>query len=77
MLEQPLRQSAGNIQPDEVGMAGIALAHQRRQRPEQALHDSGLAARILAKHSGLTVFQFKTILYALATNASSDPHPLV
>ncbi len=33
-------------------------------------HITGLVARILAKHPGLTVFQLKTILYALASNAS-------
>lgn len=33
-------------------------------------HISGLVARILSKHPGLTVFQVKTILYALAANAS-------
>jgi subtilisin family serine protease len=38
-------------------------------------HITGLAARILAKHPGLTVFQLKTILYALAANASSDSQP--
>ncbi|MBA3276847.1 MAG: S8 family serine peptidase [Chloroflexia bacterium] len=33
-------------------------------------HIAGLVARILGKHPGLTVFQVKTILYALAANAS-------
>jgi len=32
-------------------------------------HIAGLVARILGKHPGLTVFQVKTILYALASNA--------
>jgi subtilisin family serine protease len=31
-------------------------------------HITGLVAKILAKHPGLTVFQIKTILRALATN---------
>jgi subtilisin family serine protease len=35
-------------------------------------HITGLAARILAKHPGLTVFQLKTVLYALARNASTE-----
>lgn len=35
-------------------------------------HITGLVARILAKHPGLTVFHLKTILYALASNASGD-----
>lgn len=33
-------------------------------------HIAGLVARILAKHPDLTVFQLKTVLYALASNAS-------
>ncbi len=33
-------------------------------------HITGLVARILAKHPGLTVFQLKTVLSALASNAS-------
>jgi subtilisin len=35
-------------------------------------HIAGIAARILGRHPGLTVFQLKTILYALAANASGD-----
>ncbi|MCC6222299.1 MAG: S8 family serine peptidase [Thermoleophilia bacterium] len=35
-----------------------------------APHISGLAARILGKHPGLTVFQLKTVLRALAANVS-------
>lgn len=35
-------------------------------------HIAGLVARILGKHPGLTVFQVKTILYALAANATSQ-----
>lgn len=35
-------------------------------------HITGLAARILSKHPELTVFQLKTVLYALAANASSE-----
>jgi subtilisin family serine protease len=34
-----------------------------------APHISGLVARILSKHPGLTPFQMKTILEALAANA--------
>jgi subtilisin family serine protease len=37
-----------------------------------APHITGLVARILAKHPGLTVFQLKTILRALAANVSSQ-----
>lgn len=39
-------------------------------------HITGLVARILAKHPALTIFQLKTVLYALAanaTNANSGP----
>ena len=35
-------------------------------------HISGLVARILAKHPGLTNFQLKVILRALATNVAED-----
>ena len=35
-------------------------------------HMAGLVTRILGKHPGLTVFQVKTILYALAANASDE-----
>jgi subtilisin family serine protease len=34
-----------------------------------APHMAGIAARILAKHPGLTVFQLKTLLWQLAANA--------
>jgi subtilisin family serine protease len=34
-------------------------------------HIAGLVTRILGKHPGLTVFQIKTILYALASNAAT------
>jgi subtilisin len=34
-------------------------------------HIAGLVARILGKHPGATVFQVKTMLYALANNAQS------
>lgn len=34
-------------------------------------HITGLAARILAKHPGLTVFQLKTVLRALAANVGA------
>jgi subtilisin family serine protease len=37
-----------------------------------APHITGLVARILAKHPGLTVFQVKSILRALATNVARD-----
>jgi subtilisin family serine protease len=33
-----------------------------------APHISGLVARILSKHAGLTLFQVKTVLRALAAN---------
>jgi subtilisin family serine protease len=33
-------------------------------------HITGLVARILGKHPGLTVFQLKTVMYALARNAT-------
>lgn len=35
-------------------------------------HITGLVTRILAKHPGLMVFQLKTILYALASNATIE-----
>jgi len=35
-----------------------------------APHIAGLIARILGKHPGLTPFQMKTVLMALADNAS-------
>lgn len=35
-------------------------------------HIAGLVAKILSKHPGLTVFQLKTILRALATNVDSQ-----
>ena len=38
-----------------------------------APHISGLVARILGQHPGLTVFQLKTILRALAANVAPDP----
>lgn len=38
-----------------------------------AAHVSGLIARILSKHPGLTPFQMKTVLHALADNI--DPRP--
>ena len=38
-----------------------------------APHLSGLVARILAKHPGLTPFQLKTVLHALAENARAAP----
>ena len=34
-----------------------------------AAHVSGLVARILSKHPGLTPFQMKTVLQAVARNA--------
>ena len=34
-----------------------------------APHMAGLVARILSKHPGLTPFQVKTVLHAVATNA--------
>jgi subtilisin family serine protease len=37
-----------------------------------APHIAGLVARILGKHPGLTVFQLKTILRALAANVASE-----
>jgi subtilisin family serine protease len=37
-----------------------------------APHVSGLVARLLSKHPGLTVFQIKTVLRALATNVARD-----
>ncbi len=37
-----------------------------------APHISGLVAKILGKHPGLTVFQMKTVLRALAANVSRD-----
>lgn len=37
-----------------------------------APHISGLAAKILGKHPGLTVFQLKTVLRALAANVARD-----
>lgn len=40
-------------------------------------HVAGLVARILSKHPGLTVFQIKTILRALAANVGSDDEELV
>ena len=40
-----------------------------------APHVAGLVARILAKHPGLTVFQIKTILRALAANVRRSPAP--
>jgi subtilisin family serine protease len=38
-----------------------------------APHITGLVARILAKNPGLTVYQLKTVLRALAANAPRDP----
>ena len=38
-----------------------------------APHVSGLLARILGKHPGLTPFQLKTVLHALADNAVEAP----
>jgi subtilisin family serine protease len=38
-----------------------------------AAHISGLVARILSKHPGLTPFQMKTVLHALADNAAPAP----
>jgi subtilisin family serine protease len=38
-----------------------------------AAHVSGIVARILSKHPGLTPFQMKTVLAAVATNAESRP----
>ena len=35
-------------------------------------HITGVVARLLGKHPGLTVFQVKTVLRALAANAGSD-----
>ena len=42
-----------------------------------APHVSGLVARLLGKHPGLTVFQVKTVLRALAANLApaSEEHP--
>jgi len=40
-----------------------------------APHIAGIVARILGKHPGLTVFQLKTILRALAANVARDPPP--
>ncbi|MGB9376957.1 MAG: S8 family serine peptidase [Mycobacteriales bacterium] len=37
-----------------------------------APHISGLVARLLSKHPGLTPFQVKTVLHALADNAQGD-----
>ncbi|MGK5171236.1 S8 family serine peptidase [Geodermatophilus sp. CPCC 205761] len=37
-----------------------------------AAHVSGLVARILSKRPGLTPFQMKTVLHALADNVESD-----
>jgi subtilisin len=37
-----------------------------------APHITGLVARLLGKHPGLTVFQIKTVLRALAANVSAD-----
>jgi subtilisin family serine protease len=37
-------------------------------------HIAGLIARILGKHPTLTPFQMKTVLMALADNASGDPY---
>jgi subtilisin len=34
-----------------------------------APHITGLIARLLSKHPGLTPFQVKTVLHALASNA--------
>lgn len=39
-----------------------------------APHIAGLVARILGKHPGLTPFQMKTILCAIADNATSGDH---
>ena len=36
--------------------------------PDRRLNDERLVARLLGKHSGLTVVQVKSILRALATN---------
>lgn len=36
-------------------------------------HIAGMVTRMLGKHPGLTVFQVKTILYALAANARAEP----
>ena len=38
-----------------------------------APHVSGLVARILGKHPGLTPFQLKTVLHAIADNACDTP----
>jgi subtilisin family serine protease len=38
-----------------------------------APHISGLVARILGKHPGLTPFQLKTVLHAIADNAADTP----
>jgi subtilisin family serine protease len=38
-----------------------------------APHIAGLVTRILSKHPGLTPFQMKTILHALADNAAPGP----
>ena len=40
-----------------------------------AAHMAGLVARILGKHPDLTPFQIKTVLHALADNASAEPTP--
>jgi subtilisin len=40
-----------------------------------APHISGLVARILGKHPGLTPFQLKTVLHALADNAAGADTP--
>jgi subtilisin len=36
-----------------------------------AAHVAGLVARVLSKHSGVTRFQMKTILHAVADNAGA------
>ena len=36
---------------------------------------TGLVARLLSKHPGLTPFQVKTVLHALASNARAVPTP--
>jgi subtilisin family serine protease len=38
-----------------------------------APHITGLVARLLSKHPGLTPFQVKTVLHSLATNAYPGP----
>ena len=40
-----------------------------------APHISGLVARILGKHPGLTPFQLKTVLHAIADNAAPEDTP--